>query len=358
MCRWTLGKPQEFKETFTFQHRRCYPEGNPGYSSHTSGSLWTLCTSDDGKDDLMYRLFHVYSSAEGVTRNEATGVQSDPNLSAATDQEPSRNGSFEDPLEFLWRDRAARDARREVSDCCFHGSAWNHSGLGVVTHYHNVLEQAFTTAVLEDFCVPPTDLQATLGSLAQSYSMRVQSTLRIGRQRRAAAEPTEALPAAPNPEVAAPASPVAEPAEAVPAEAVPAAPNPEVAAPRGEVSSFVPCMHHSSLAVITNIMPLSLFHSLQNAHGGQSPAFRMPARAIERVEAGAQGRSAARANEALFSPNMARTGIVRGHQAVGSGRPTTIILGYDEAPKPKKERAQKPSMYSVLRRRDTSRLPR
>jgi hypothetical protein len=61
-CPWSLSGPQ-FPQPTAIQQRYCYPKGRPEYSSRKGGALWTMYGSD-GKEDLEYRLLHVYFSAK------------------------------------------------------------------------------------------------------------------------------------------------------------------------------------------------------------------------------------------------------------------------------------------------------
>jgi len=64
-CPWSLSGPQ-FPQPTALQQRYCYPKGNPEYSSQKGGALWTRY-HDNGKEDLEYRLLHVYYSAKRAT---------------------------------------------------------------------------------------------------------------------------------------------------------------------------------------------------------------------------------------------------------------------------------------------------
>lgn len=76
-CPWSLSGPQ-FPQPTAIQQRYCYPKGRPEYSSQKGGALWTMYRND-GKEDLTYRLLHVYYSAKravnkGVGADEASPV--------------------------------------------------------------------------------------------------------------------------------------------------------------------------------------------------------------------------------------------------------------------------------------------
>jgi len=61
-CPWSLSGPQ-FPQPTAIQQRYCYPKGDPEYSSRKGGALWTMYGAD-GKENLEYRLLHVYFSAK------------------------------------------------------------------------------------------------------------------------------------------------------------------------------------------------------------------------------------------------------------------------------------------------------
>eukprot|EP00934_Nitzschia_sp_Nitz4_P002384 Nitzschia sp. Nitz4//scaffold197_size40390//12126//13655//NITZ4_007513-RA/size40390-snap-gene-0.47-mRNA-1//-1//CDS//3329540472//2379//frame0 len=61
-CPWSLSGPQ-FPQPTAIQQRYCYPKGNPEYSGRKGGALWTMY-GRDGKEDLEFRLLHVYFSAK------------------------------------------------------------------------------------------------------------------------------------------------------------------------------------------------------------------------------------------------------------------------------------------------------
>ncbi len=61
-CPWSLSGPQ-FPLPTCIQQRYCYPKGDPEYSSMKGGALWTAY-DENGKEDLEYRLLHVYYSAK------------------------------------------------------------------------------------------------------------------------------------------------------------------------------------------------------------------------------------------------------------------------------------------------------
>ena len=61
-CPWSLSGPQ-FPTPTAIQQRYCYPKGRPEYSSCKGGALWTMYGAD-GKEDVEYRLLHVYFSAK------------------------------------------------------------------------------------------------------------------------------------------------------------------------------------------------------------------------------------------------------------------------------------------------------
>jgi hypothetical protein len=61
-CPWSLSGPQ-FPQPTAIQQRYCYPKGDPEYSSRKGGALWTMYGAD-GKENIDYRLLHVYFSAK------------------------------------------------------------------------------------------------------------------------------------------------------------------------------------------------------------------------------------------------------------------------------------------------------
>eukprot|EP00980_Cylindrotheca_fusiformis_P014555 scaffold3924_cov109-Cylindrotheca_fusiformis.AAC.4 len=61
-CPWSLSGPQ-FPQPTAIQQRYCYPKGNIDYSSQKGGAMWTMY-DNSGKEDLNYRLLHVYFSAK------------------------------------------------------------------------------------------------------------------------------------------------------------------------------------------------------------------------------------------------------------------------------------------------------
>jgi len=61
-CPWSLSGPQ-FPTPTEIQQRYCYPKGDPSYSSMKGGALWTYYDKS-GKENLEYRLLHVYYSAK------------------------------------------------------------------------------------------------------------------------------------------------------------------------------------------------------------------------------------------------------------------------------------------------------
>ena len=74
-CPWSLSGPQ-FPVPTSIQQRYCYPKGEPEYSNVKGGALWT--TYDEaGKEDLEYRLLHVYYSAKRAGNKGRTSSSSD-----------------------------------------------------------------------------------------------------------------------------------------------------------------------------------------------------------------------------------------------------------------------------------------
>ncbi|CAJ1969286.1 unnamed protein product [Cylindrotheca closterium] len=62
ICPWSLSGPQ-FPQPTAIQQRYCYPKGEHEYSSRKGGALWTMYERN-GKEDLQFRLLHVYFSAK------------------------------------------------------------------------------------------------------------------------------------------------------------------------------------------------------------------------------------------------------------------------------------------------------
>lgn len=65
VCPWSLSGPQ-FPQPTAIQQRYCYPKGRAEYSKQKGGALWTMYATD-GKEDVEYRLLHVYYSAKRAT---------------------------------------------------------------------------------------------------------------------------------------------------------------------------------------------------------------------------------------------------------------------------------------------------
>lgn len=74
-CPWSLSGPQ-FPQPTAIQQRYCYPKGDPMYSSQKGGALWTMYGTD-GREDLEYRLLHVYFSAKRAV-NKGVRVRAGP----------------------------------------------------------------------------------------------------------------------------------------------------------------------------------------------------------------------------------------------------------------------------------------
>lgn len=87
-CPWSLSGPQ-FPQPTGIQQRYCYPKGSPGYSSQIGGALWTICGSD-GKEDLEFRLLHVYFSAKrAVNKGVPPSFMEPPNNSRIKRRKPA-----------------------------------------------------------------------------------------------------------------------------------------------------------------------------------------------------------------------------------------------------------------------------
>ena len=80
-CPWSLSGPQ-FPKPTAIQQRYCYPKGDPAYSTRKGGALWTMY-GVDGKEDLEFRLLHVYFSAKRAV-NQGIQIPVDE-LQRATD---------------------------------------------------------------------------------------------------------------------------------------------------------------------------------------------------------------------------------------------------------------------------------
>jgi hypothetical protein len=75
ICPWSLSGPQ-FPQPTAIQQRYCYPKGRADYSKQKGGALWTMYAAD-GKEDVEYRLLHVYYSAKRAT-NKASASDDGP----------------------------------------------------------------------------------------------------------------------------------------------------------------------------------------------------------------------------------------------------------------------------------------
>lgn len=78
---WSLSGPQ-FPQPTAIQQRYCYPKGDQEYSSRKGGALWTMY-GPDGKENLEYRLLHVYFSAKRAV-NKGVTVPPEKQLSSPT----------------------------------------------------------------------------------------------------------------------------------------------------------------------------------------------------------------------------------------------------------------------------------
>lgn len=70
-CSWSLSGPQYPLPT-AIQQRYCYPKGDPDYSSQTGGALFTMC-GHNGRENLDFRLLHVYRSAKRASNQVLKG---------------------------------------------------------------------------------------------------------------------------------------------------------------------------------------------------------------------------------------------------------------------------------------------
>jgi putative hemolysin len=77
-CKWSLSGAQ-FPQPTILQQRYCYPKvaalGSEQYCAQKGGSLWTMYTTD-GKEDLTYRILHVYFSAKRASNKALGGLPS------------------------------------------------------------------------------------------------------------------------------------------------------------------------------------------------------------------------------------------------------------------------------------------
>jgi hypothetical protein len=107
-CPWSISGPQ-FARPTAIQQRYCYPKGDTAYSSRMGGALWTMYTSD-GRENLDYRLLHVYFSTKRVFNKAAAAKpkevsqladgrpRSAPTLPVAAPEPPHHvDGSRQDP---------------------------------------------------------------------------------------------------------------------------------------------------------------------------------------------------------------------------------------------------------------------
>lgn len=76
-CPWSLSGPQ-FPQPTAIQQRYCYPKGRPEYSSRKGGALWTMYGAD-GKEDVEFRLLHVYFSAKrAINKGMSSIAENEP----------------------------------------------------------------------------------------------------------------------------------------------------------------------------------------------------------------------------------------------------------------------------------------
>lgn len=75
-CPWSLSGPQ-FPQPTAIQQRYCYPKGPHEYSSRVGGALWTMYGTN-GKEDLEFRLLHVYYSAKRAVNKGVVPPTSPP----------------------------------------------------------------------------------------------------------------------------------------------------------------------------------------------------------------------------------------------------------------------------------------
>lgn len=93
-CPWSLSGPQ-FPQPTAIQQRYCYPKGNHEYSSCKGGALWTMYERS-GKEDLQFRLLHVYHSAKRAINKGVSPQIDDPrrrNTPASTPRRRRRSAN-------------------------------------------------------------------------------------------------------------------------------------------------------------------------------------------------------------------------------------------------------------------------
>lgn len=71
-CKWSLSGSQ-FPLPAPIQQRYCYPKGPEEYCNQKGGALWTMYAAD-GKEDLNYRILHVYFSPKRALNKPATSL--------------------------------------------------------------------------------------------------------------------------------------------------------------------------------------------------------------------------------------------------------------------------------------------
>lgn len=79
-CPWSLSGPQ-FPQPTAIQQRYCYPKGRQEYASFKGGALWTMYDAD-GKENLEFRLLHVYYSAKRAINRQQQ--QQQPSVTTAS----------------------------------------------------------------------------------------------------------------------------------------------------------------------------------------------------------------------------------------------------------------------------------
>jgi hypothetical protein len=87
-CPWSLSGPQ-FPQPTAIQQRYCYPKGNHDYSSRKGGALWTMYERN-GKEDVQFRLLHVYFSAKRAINRGVNVPVDDPQRRQTPTSTPRR----------------------------------------------------------------------------------------------------------------------------------------------------------------------------------------------------------------------------------------------------------------------------
>ena len=115
VCPWSLSGPQ-FPQPTAIQQRYCYPKGSADYSSRKGGALWTMY-GPEGRENLDYRLLHVYFSAKravnkGISASEVEHEQAkrkrDDTSVASKSVSSQSTGKKKRKMNYVANDRAVR----------------------------------------------------------------------------------------------------------------------------------------------------------------------------------------------------------------------------------------------------------